>query len=175
MTINVQYLSPGKKARGEKGKAVFFTKPVDTIVIHWVGPYPGQSVYAPWYWWEDGPDKTGVQASAHFIVKGSDILQALPLNEIGWHSGDSRNYHSIGIEVIPMNNDGVFARDTVETLKELVADIRKKYPRAKLERHYDGTQKKDCPKWYTPLAGDGMEGDGRWAALRDYLDGAGLV
>jgi hypothetical protein len=167
MNLIERYLTLGKKARGLNGSPVLFTMPVDAIVIHWIGPYPKQTVSDPWNWWENGADKTGVAASAHFIVKGKDVLQALPLNEVGWHSGDSRNYHSIGIEVIPMNDDGEFAQDTIETLKELVAHIRKTYPRARLERHYDGTQKKDCPKWYTPLE--------RWIALRDYLDDVGVA
>jgi len=175
MKITQQFLSLGKKARGRFGNAVLFTASVDTIVIHWIGPYPNQTVGVPWNWWENGPDKAGVQASAHFIIKGADVLQALPLDEVGWHSGDSRNYHAIGIEVIPMNDDGEFAQDTVETLKELVAHIRRTYPRARLERHYDGTQKKDCPKWYTPLARDGKEGDERWIALRNYLDDVGVA
>ena len=175
MNLTRQFLSLGKKARGLQGKAVFFTKPVDTIVIHWIGPYPGQTVGVPWNWWENGTDRKGIQASAHFIVKGENVLQALPLNEVGWHSGDARNYHSIGIEVIPMNDGGEFAQDTIETLKELAAYIRRTYPRARLERHYDGTQKKDCPKWYTPLARDGKEGDERWIALRNFIDNAGAV
>jgi hypothetical protein len=175
MKLIKQFLTPGKKARGMRGRAVFFTKPVDTIILHWIGPYPRQSVYAPWYWWEDGTDGTGIQASTHFIVKNNDVLQALPLNEAGWHSGDTRNYNAIGIEVIPMNDDGKFAHGTIETLKELVAYIRETNPGAKLERHYDGSQRKDCPKWYTPLAKDGKEGDERWIALRNYLDDAGAA
>jgi len=175
MNIIKQYLSLGKKARGLNGLRMLFTRPVDTIIIHWIGPYPKQSVYAPWYWWEDGTDGAGVQASAHFIIKGNDVLQALPLNEMGYHSGDSRNYHAIGIEVIPMNDNGEFAENTAETLKELVAHIRRTYPHVRLERHYDGTQKKDCPKWYTPLAQDGKEGNERWIALRNYLDDVGVA
>jgi len=175
MNLTQQYLSLGKKARGLRGNMVLFYKPVYSIVIHWIGPYPGQSVYAPWYWWEDGTDGTGITASAHFIVKGNDVLQALPMNELGKHSGDARVYNSIGIEVIPKNVDGVFAQDTIETLRELIAYIRKTYPRARLERHYDGAQKKDCPKWYTPLAKDGKEGDERWIELRNYLDDVGVA
>ena len=57
-----------------------------------------------------------VQASAHYIIKDNDVLQTLPLNEVGWHSGDMRNYHSIGIEVIPMNTQGEFSKDTILTL-----------------------------------------------------------
>jgi hypothetical protein len=172
--VNIQkYLSLGKKARGLEGKPYYFKKPVDMIIIHWIGPYPGQSVFSPWYWWEDGSDGSGVRASAHFIVKGNDVLEALPLDEVGWHSGDARNYSSIGIEVVPMNNDGEFAQDTIETLKEVVEFIRRTYPHTQLYRHFDGEQKKDCPKFYTPLAKDGKEGDERWIALRNYLDGVG--
>nr|AGS53518.1 hypothetical protein [uncultured bacterium contig00055] len=170
MKINQNFLSLGKKARGNNGKPVHFTKPVTMIIIHWIGPYPGQTVGVPWNWWENGPDKKGVQASAHFVVKGEEILQALPLDEVGWHSGDARNYSSVGIEIIPMNELGEFAPDTKKTLKELVAHIRTIYPQAKLGRHYDGTQRKDCPRWYTPAV---EGGDEHWIALRNYLDGVG--
>ena len=171
MKLQEKFLSLGKEARGiPPANPVYFGKPVDTIIIHWIGPFPKQSVVIPWQWWEDGSDKKGVKASAHFIVKGEDVLQALPLNEVGWHSGDSRNFTSIGIEVIPMNEAGEFAPDTIKTLKELVKHIRETYPHTTLSRHFDGVQKKDCPKYYTPLARDGKQGDERWIALRNYLD-----
>jgi len=170
MNTTERYLTLGKKSRGLHGRAVYFTKPVKRIVIHWIGPYPYQSIFSPWYWWEDGPDKTGVQASAHFIVKENDVLQALPINEVGWHSGDPRNYESVGIEVIPMNEKGEFADNTINTLKELVAYIRTIYPGAKLERHFDGVQKKNCPNFYTPYE---TNGDEKWIELRNFLDGVG--
>jgi hypothetical protein len=169
MVINENLLTLGKKARGLNGKPVFFTKSVEEIIIHWIGPYPGQSVFAPWYWWEDGSDNTGVQASAHFVVKDFDVLQALPLNEVGWHSSDMRSYYSIGIEVIPMNVNGEFSEATIKTLKDLVTYVRQTYPNAKLSRHFDGTQKKNCPSWYTPFVDDGEQ---RWQELKSFLDGA---
>ena len=171
MIVTQRHLSLGKKARGLNGEPVFFTRPVDRIVIHWIGPFPKQAVSIPWNWWENGSDNNGVQASAHFILKDNDVIQALPLNEVGWHSGDGRNRHSIGIEVIPMNEQGAFSRTTIDTLRLLVKYIRKeKGVYLPLERHYDGTQKKNCPNWYTPHT-DG--GDERWIALRNYLDDVG--
>ena len=189
MNLIQNFLSLRKKARGlwERNdantewihKQVFFTKPVDRIIIHWVGPYL-QRITTPRDWWENGSDGNGVQSSAHFIVRDFDVLQALPLDEVGWHSGDARNYCSIGIEVCPMNLTGEFSLDTIATLKELIAHIRVTYPGATLiERHYDGVQKKDCPRYYTPvtslLDGGGRVanpegGNQRWELLKQYLN-----
>ena len=182
MQLKEHLLSLGKRARGLNGKPVLFDRPVDLIIIHWIGPYPGHEPAGTRNWWENGGNGLGVQASAHYIVKGETVLQCLPLNEVGWHSGDTRNRHSIGIEAIPMNASGAFAPATVETLKELVSLIRKTHPGARLARHYDGAQKKDCPRYYTPAMslfdGGGRVanpegGEERWVKLRDYLDGKG--
>jgi hypothetical protein len=176
MNITEKLLTFGRPARqGQR----FGSKPA-RIIIHWIGPYPGQAVSTPWNWWENGADGKGVAASAHFIVKDGDVLQCLPLGEVGWHSGDSRNYGSIGIEVIPMNKEGEFSKVTVETLRELVRHIRKETGLAlPLERHYDGLQKKDCPRFYTPCSevitkdknGEKQGGDQRWQELAEYLNG----
>jgi hypothetical protein len=180
MILTRKFLSLGKKARGLNGKPVLFSKPVDRIIIHWIGPYSNQAIGTPWDWWENG-NGTGVPASAHFIVKGKSVIRPLPLNEVGWHCGDDRNRHSIGIEVIPKNNSGIFANDTINTLKEVAELIREAHPGANLiERHYDGKQKKDCPRYYTPVTDmAGVEGrlanpkggENRWIKLRDYLNG----
>jgi hypothetical protein len=168
--LTENFLTLGKRARGKDGQDVFFTKPVERIIIHWIGPYPHQSVFSPWYWWEDGSDGKGVQASAHLIVKGNECLQALPFDAVGWHSGDSRNYDSIGIETIPMNTMGEFDDYTIQTLCESVRMIRDFYPTVKInERHYDGIQKKNCPNFYTPFVEGGEQ---RWQKLKDILDAA---
>jgi hypothetical protein len=183
MILIQRFLTLGKPARSGKK----FTAKPDTIIIHWIGPYPKQTVYEPWNWWENGNaktqqlDGTGVAASAHFILKDENGLQALPLDEIGWHSGDNRNYNSIGIEVIPMNNEGEFSKQSIDTLRLLIADIRKEIGQdMKLERHYDGVQKKDCPRFYTPLSEVitrekqynevPMKGDERWEYLKLFLN-----
>jgi hypothetical protein len=177
MKITEDLLSLNKKARsGQK-----FNRTLQRIIVHWIGPYANQAVSTPRNWWENGSDKRGVQASAHFILKDEDVLQCVPLDEIALHSGDARNNDSIGIEIIPMNNAGEFSETTIKTLKELIAYIREKTGISlPIERHYDGVQKKDCPRFYTPVTNlIGTEGrlanpeggEGRWNALRAYLDG----
>jgi len=177
MRITEKLLTTGKPARSGRK----FRVNLKRLIIHWIGPYPGQAVTSTWNHFENGDGGKGVAASAHFIVKETDVLQCLPLNEVGWHSGDMRNFDSIGIEVIPANAAGEFSVTTVETLRELVAHIRKETGRPlPLERHYDGAQKKDCPRYYTPVAalagvGGRVEnppgGDGRWEELKAYLNG----
>jgi hypothetical protein len=171
MEITQKLLSLGKLARGLDGKPVKFTKPLKKIIIHWIGPYPNQDVITPWGWWENGSNGKGVQASAHFILKDKNVLQALPLDEVGWHSGDARNYDCIGIEVIPMNTEGEFSKTTIDTLKLLIKHIRKEIGlNLELERHYDGTQKKDCPKFYTPVTSLPESGQKRWEDLKVFLN-----
>ena len=190
MRLTQNFLSLRKKARGlwtqnQTTKEwifnqVFFTKPVDRITLHWIGPYI-QRITTPRDWWENGSDGNGVQSSAHFIARDIDVIQSLPLDEVGWHSGDARNYSSIGIEVCPMNLTGEFSQDTINTLKELIAHIRITHPSATIiDRHYDGLQKKDCPRFYTPITslldGGGRVanpegGEQRWEELKRILEG----
>jgi len=183
VVITQKFLSLGKTARGDvndTNKPLYFTKRLEYIIIHWIGPYPGHSPAGVMSWWENGGDGRGVRASAHFIVKENEVLQCLPLDEIGWHSGDTRNYSAIGIEVVPMNTAGEFSETTQKTLKELVNFIRQQTGiNLKLERHFDGIQKKDCPRFYTPvvslLDGGGRVanpegGQERWERLVEYLN-----
>ena len=81
MRIAQKLLSAGKRARS----GIKFSKPLESIVVHWIGPYPNHAVSTPWNWWENGSDGKGVQASAHFIVKDADMIQYLPLEH--WHRG----------------------------------------------------------------------------------------
>jgi len=179
MKITEKLLSKGKNARSG-----LLLNRIKKIIIHWIGPYPNQSVHSPWNWWENGSDGKGIKASAHFILKDDEVLQSLPLNEVGWHSGDDRNYESIGIEVIPMNNEGEFSKASIETLRLLIAHIRKEVGNSlTLERHYDGVQKKDCPRFYTPLSevltkenqqdNATEKGEQRWEKLKSFLNGGG--
>jgi len=167
MNITEDFLSLGKKARSGK----IFTKPVTQILIHWIGPYI-QRITTPRDYWEFGRDGTGIEASTHFIVKDTQVLQCLPIGEIGWHSGDLRNYEAIGIETCPMNPDGEFSSETINTLRDLVRHIQNTLDKKlDVNRHFDGTQKKDCPRWYTPYANGGED---RWHLLKTYLTNEGL-
>jgi hypothetical protein len=173
MIITEKLLSLGKMARGDVSdttKPLKFSKPLERIIIHWIGPYPGQTVTTPWNWWENGEDGKGVRASAHFILKEENVLQCLPLDEVGWHSGDNRNHDSIGIEVIPMNVDGEFSQKTIDTLKLLIQHIRKETgTNLPLKRHFDGTQGKPCPMFYTELS-NAAGGQQRWENLKLFLN-----
>jgi N-acetylmuramoyl-L-alanine amidase CwlA len=130
---------------------------VFSITIHWIGPYPNQAVDTPRAWWV----KSGLQASAHYIVKDADVLQCIPTSEVAWHCGSKGNYTSLGIEVVPASIQGEFSETSIATLKELLGTL----PHVELRRHYDWTGK-DCPLWYTPLS-DG--GEDRWNKLREEL------
>jgi len=189
LLITENFLSLRKRARGiwERNTAnelvyrqVFFTKPLESIIIHWIGPYPHHTPAGLRDWWEKGNDDGGVQSSTHFIVKDDFVLQTLPLNEPGWHSSDGRNYIGIGIEVIPMNAAGEFSQASINTLKLLIQHIRKETGRnMKLERHFDNGVKKDCPRYYTNITSMvGVEGrvsnpdggDQRWEMLKAHLN-----
>jgi N-acetylmuramoyl-L-alanine amidase len=125
-------------------------KECKSITIHWIGPYPKHTPQGVRRWWEIGNDGTGVQASAHFIVKDSEVLQCLPLNEVAWHIGDGRNgvgnNTAIGIEVIPMNSEGEFSEESIQSVKELLKIL----PNVEIKRHFDWVGK-DCPRFYTDV------------------------
>ena len=191
MRIKQMYLSLGKLARGDPkdtSKPLYFPtgryntdRKLEKIIIHWVGPFPHHTPEGVRQWWENGSDGLGVRASAHYIIKDENVIQTLPLEEIGRHSGDERNYYSIGVEVVPMNVAGEFSRQSISSLKELTRRIRFETGLdLKLERHFDGTQKKDCPRFYTPvvslLDGGGRTanpegGNSRWEELKRFING----
>lgn len=156
MIIKQDYLPKPHPAR--PGLALSYPT---SITIHWIGPYPKQSVYDPRYWWLKGPDGKGLQASSHYIVKDDNVLECIPTGEVAWHCGSTGNFTSIGIEVIPMNIEGEFSTETIDTLRALLS----KLPKLELKRHYDWTGK-DCPRWYTPAF---AEGEARWEELKKEL------
>jgi N-acetylmuramoyl-L-alanine amidase CwlA len=173
MKITQKPLTLEKPARS----GIKFPRKLERIIIHWIGPYPGQSVNDPWNCWEnENPitrkmDGTGKLASAHYVLKDETVIQCVPLDEVAWHSGDMRNYDSIGIEVIPMNVAGEFSKTTIETLKLLIQHIRQETGLdLQLKRHFDGTQGKPCPEYYTDLS-KVPGGQQRWEELKLFLNG----
>jgi hypothetical protein len=184
MIITQNYYSLGKRARGgeigrdAQGRAIiinthkpwYFDKTIEGIAIHSIGPYPGQVVTTPRNWHENGEDGLGLQASYHYIVKDKDILQVMPHDEVAWHSGDMRNFSFIGIAAIPMNKHEEFSLSTIETLRFVVSHIRNILNfNPPLKRHFDGTQGKPCPIYYTddsPITG----GQERWEELKRIVN-----
>lgn len=147
------------KSRGRPHKKL---KTFKNIIVHWTGPYPGQSPDVVRSWWET----SGLTAAAHYIIKDDTIMQTIPDDEIAWHAGDTRNDDSIGIEVIPENAEGRFSDKSIKSLKYLISVLKTKYGDLTIQRHYDGTQKKDCPRYYTPHVEGGRE---RWEKLLEDL------
>ena len=126
----------------------------DSVTIHWIGPYPKQNCDIVRNWWLTG----GQQGSAHLIVHDENVMQCWPFTRTAWHAGNSKgNNTSIGIEVVPRNEDGEFSDASIETLKEA---LDKFFPGLPLKRHYDWS-KKDCPRYYVD--------EERWAALKERL------
>lgn len=110
------------------------------ITLHYVGPFPGQTVDQVREWWEVSEG----EASAHYIVKDDTVMQCWPLTKVAWHAGcKAGNSTSIGIEVIPKTAAGEFSEETIKTLKELLDSL----PRLPIVRHFDWTGK-SCPAFY---------------------------
>jgi hypothetical protein len=182
MVIRQNFLSLGRRARGQVRDTTqpqFFKGPLERIIIHWNGPFPNQTPDIVRDWFEKG-NGGGVQASYHFVLKDKDVLQLMPLNEVAWHSGDMRNWDSIGICVIPENVEGKFSKESEETLRLLVRHVREATGlNLPLKRHFDGMQGKPCPLYYTTASGvvskdsDGGERNGqeRWEDLKQFIDG----
>ena len=128
-------------------------KDFDSITIHWTGPYPEQTPAQVRDYWI----KSGGEASAHFIIKDSNVLQCWPLDKVAWHAGcPAGNNSSIGIEIIPMNKAGEFSKLSIKTLSQLLDTL----PNKPLVRHYDWTGKK-CPQYYCD--------SNKWADLLNEL------
>ena len=126
----------------------------DSVTIHWIGPYPHHTCDIVRDWWETG----GGEGSAHFIVRNRDVMQCWPLDKVAWHCGNSKgNRSSIGIEVVPFDEEGQFGITSIYTLKLLLDDF---FPGLPLFRHYDWSGK-DCPRYYTA--------DGKWESLKALL------
>ena len=88
-------------------------------------------------------------ASADFFVDDEEILQVNDYTKYyTWHCGDGKgqygitNRNSIGIEMC-VNSDGNFERVLANTI-QLVKELKKKFPSAKVVRHYDASMK-ICP------------------------------
>jgi hypothetical protein len=131
---------------------------ISSITIHWVGPYPGQQPEDVAKWWKN----SGVEASAHYVVKDELVLATIPTDEVAYHCGIMRgNKNSIGIEVIPRTVAGDFSDKSIDTLKCLLATL----PDVPIKRHYDWNNK-DCPRYYTPVVFGGPD---RWRDLMKEL------
>ncbi len=93
--------------------------------------------------WLTNPSNTRT-ASWHIVVDEKEVIEAIPLDEIAYHAGNSNgNNKSIGIEICESGN----REKTLENAVKLVAKML--YERGwgvdKLKRHYDWSGK-NCPR-----------------------------
>lgn len=85
------------------------------------------------------------KVSWHFTVDENEIIQHLPLDEVGWHAGDrTGNYNSFGIEICERPGaEEVAIKFIAELLKTLNWDT----THVKTHRYWSG---KDCPRLILP-------------------------
>jgi N-acetylmuramoyl-L-alanine amidase CwlA len=100
-------------------------------------------------------------ASFHSVVDEREVIECLPLNEVGWHAGDGNgpgNRQSIGVEICESGN---YAK-TLDNAAAYVAGLLKErgWGVDRLRRHYDWSGK-ICPR----LMYDGGKWTG-WAAFK---------
>lgn len=122
-------------------------QPIKYIVIHDTGNTSKGAGANNHYLYFNGGNR---QASAHYFVDDTQILQVVEDNNTSWHCGDGKgkygitNSNSIGIEIC-INSDGNYDK-AVDSTIELTKYLMKKYniPIENVVRHYDASRK-ICP------------------------------
>jgi N-acetylmuramoyl-L-alanine amidase len=118
------------------------------IVVHDTGNFRNGANAEMHYKYFNEGDK---QASAHFFVDETQVLQVIEIKDKSWHCGDGKNKYginnanSIGVEIC-VNSDGDYAK-AVANAEDLVTKlmIDCKIPIEKVVRHYDASRK-NCPQ-----------------------------
>ena len=109
------------------------------------------------------------QASYHYVVDGSQIIQVLPVNEVAWHAGDggsgTGNRKSVAIEICEPGDRKKAVDNAVWLTKELMRDL--KIDKAHIRQHHDWSGK-DCPRILRDSAyiKDGID----WAYFMAQID-----
>lgn len=87
------------------------------------------------------------QASYHYVVDDSRIIQVLPVDEVAWHAGDggsgTGNRKSVAIEICEPGDRKKAVDNAVWLTKELMRDL--KIDKAHIRQHHDWSGK-DCPR-----------------------------
>lgn len=156
------------------------------IVIHYFGSLGSASAVANVFATSDR------EASAHYCVDNSNIIQCVEDKDISWHCGgknythpECRNSNSIGIEVRPYKidtstansatpSDWYFTDKTIQNTIDLTKYLMEKYgvDVDHVIRHYDVTGKW-CPR---PFMGDdintywGVSGNSKWNEFKERLE-----
>ena len=150
MKIQKMFLTPNKYSRPQ-----IPLKKVTKIAVHYVGN-AGSTAQGNRNYFEslkEGKrDKNGnlIYASSHYIVGlDGEVIQCIPESEISYATNEA-NYYSISIENCHAKADGKFNEKTLKSLRELCAELCKRYgldPMRDIIRHYDVTGK-PCPLYW---------------------------
>ncbi|MCM2674109.1 N-acetylmuramoyl-L-alanine amidase [Alkalicoccobacillus plakortidis] len=91
-----------------------------------------------------GADARSRSVSWHFTVDDTEIIQHLPVNEMGWHAGSQGNRQSVGIELC-VNSDGNYEKakaNAVWLVQRLMNQLNIPLSRVVSHKHWTG---KNCP------------------------------
>lgn len=128
-----QYTS-GNRTTGRDGHRI------DGIVIHWWDDPARKPTFDAVVNWLCRADGT---SSAHYVAEAGRVACIVATKDTAWHAGDyGVNQRTIGIECNPRMSAG-----DLETVAELIADIRKVYGDLPLSCHSDYSYTA-CPGTY---------------------------
>lgn len=134
---------------------------IDEIIIHCSYTYPfmdvGVEEIRKWHVEENNWNDIGY----HYVIRRSgDVETGRPVDIPGAHVG-GRNTHSIGVCLVggrsraPHPNCN-FLPAQWDALRDLVLDLKKKYPDAAIRGHYEFNQHKTCPTFDVTAWAEGL-------------------
>ena len=93
--------------------------------------------------WLDNPSNTR-QASWHYVIGETDVVQAIPEDEVAWHAGNTvGNNTSIGIESIESGDRLKVLQNSIKFVSKLLKE--RGWTTKELRKHKDWSGK-DCPR-----------------------------
>lgn len=152
--IQVQLLTVNEYSR--PGTA---TNKINGIVIHYTAN-PSSTAMANRNYFEGLKDSHQTKASSHFIVGlDGEIIQCVPTWEVAYASNE-RNSDTVSIETCHWQEDGMYTKETYQSMVKLTAWLCKKFDLTEQDviRHYDVTGK-NCPKYF-------VESEQAWRTFR---------
>lgn len=115
--------------------------------------------------WLTNPTNTR-QASYNTVIDSKEVIEVIPLDEVGWHAGDggkatSGNRTSIGVEICERD---VAVGEYAQTLTNAIDYVsrlllQRGWDVDRLRRHYDWSRK-NCPRL--------MNLDGKWTGWKEF-------
>ncbi len=129
------------------------------------------------------------EKSWHYTVDSEEIYHSLTDSIVGWHSGSSHNYESIGIEICtngaPTRSSGAFIfsgtaydewvkttfRPALKNAAMLTAELLTRYSLGTdaVIQHYDVTEK-NCPLWLRYKDGKYVHDGTLWLEFMEYVE-----